>query len=729
MSESIFSDQWYKLSSLHPSLRPTVSVERQWVRGELWYLLTASAGSSTYRLNRTAYSFIGRCNGKRTVQELWDELLAESPEATLTQHEAIEMLITVQGRGFVEFERTADAKQLIDSIDAERSQENRVRLNPLAFRVKLGNPQGWLSRLEWLAPVIFGWVGLIVFSLALLIGGYIVSEDSAPLAIYAQQWLQTPRLILIVWLVYPFIKFVHESAHALAVMRWGGRVQEMGVSLMMLFPVPYVDASDANRFARPYQRALVGAAGIAAELFIAVIGLIIWRVSQPGYIQDIGFVIAFTGGVSTIVFNGNPLMKMDAYYVLADVLQMPNLAQRSQQYFVNLLQRFVLGIKQGKKIVLRPGERFWLATYSPLAWLYRALVSIWMVVWLGDFSPALGYGLALLVFVTMLIVPLFKGISFLRKDVARGPGSGYLQTNMRALSLAALFVALLALVPFPERRIIAGVVWLPDKAQLKTASDGFVAKSLFDPGQLVVPGTAVLELYDPAVQTEQQRLLARMEGAQAALYQALVTDTAKSRQYQLELEQVGRELQLTQQKLGDLTVKSQAQGRAYLKDPNDLEGRFFKRGETIGFVMPAAMVNDQPSNAELAPVVRVAVEQDDVALLKGRVTGVQVRVVGSHENTMGSSLIRDTPAALSKLPSAALGEQGGGELVVDPQDKDGLRTVRPSFAFDVALPRFGSTAVGQRAWVRFDLGYSPLLMQLGRRIQQTVLMRFAPRDL
>jgi putative peptide zinc metalloprotease protein len=155
MAESIFSDQWYKLSGLHPFLRPTVVVERQWVRGELWYLLTPTTGSATYRLNKSAYSFIGRCNGKKNIQAIWDDLLAAEPEATLTQHEVIELLITVQAKGFVEFEKTADARQLLDDIATERNRETRQKLNPLAFKVKLGNPQRFLSKIEWLAPIVF----------------------------------------------------------------------------------------------------------------------------------------------------------------------------------------------------------------------------------------------------------------------------------------------------------------------------------------------------------------------------------------------------------------------------------------------------------------------------------------------------------------------------------------------------------------------------------------------
>lgn len=727
MAESIFSDQWYKLSSLHPFLRPTVLVERQWVRGELWYLLTPTTGSSTYRLNKSAYSFIGRCNGKKSIQDIWNDLLSAEPEATLTQHEVIELLITVQSKGFVEFEKTADARQLLEAIESERRKETRQKLNPLAFKVKLGNPQRWLSRIEWLAPILFSSVGASIFAILLALGVFNLVEEYQALEQYAGQWLATPRLILIVWCVYPFIKLVHETAHALAVLRWGGRVQEVGISLMLLFPVPYVDASDASRFARPYQRALVGAAGIFAELALAVLGLLIWRFTQPGLIHDIGFVVAFTGGVSTLLFNGNPLIKMDAYFVLADILQMPNLAQRSQTFFKQFVQKFLLGMKGLKAKARRPGELFWLALYAPVSWVYRILISVWMVIWIGEFSPTAGYAMAIFGIATLFLIPLAKSVWYLKNDLPAGPGSGYWQTQIRAFALFAVVVGLIGFAPLPERRVIAGVVWMPDKAQIKTQSEGFVERVLTSNGQLVGAGDGAIQMRDPTAVTQLQKLQSKREGLQAAVSQTMMTDLGKSRQLQYELEQLNRQIAVESEKLNDLVVRADAPGKVYVKEAKDIEGRFFKRGETVGYV-----ISPVSSDKEFQPIVRVAVEQDDVALLKGRIKAVDLQLAGDAKNSYQSALLRDTPAALSKLPTAALGDKGGGELTTDPQDKDGLRTARPTFAFDVSLPADAiqnNGFVGQKAYVRFDLGSSPLAAQWLRRAQQTMLLKFAPKDI
>jgi putative peptide zinc metalloprotease protein len=190
---------------------------------------------------------------------------------------------------------------------------------------------------------------------------------------------------------------------------------------------------------------------------------------------------------------------------------------------------------------------------------------------------------------------------------------------------------------------------------------------------------------------------------------------------------LNRQIAVESEKLGDLVARADVGGKVFIKDATDIEGKFFKRGEMIGYVMPSA---NAPK--EIAPIVRVAVEQDDVALLKGRVRSVELQLAGDGKNAYQSTLLRDTPAALAKLPSAALGDKGGGEITVDPQDKDGLKTARPAFAFDVALSREAIQSngyVGQKAYVRFDLGSSPLAAQWMRRAQQTMLLKFAPKDI
>ena len=155
----------------------------------------------------------------------------------------------------------------------------------------------------------------------------------------------TPKYLLMMWLFYPVIKSFHELGHGLAVKAWGGEVRETGVSILMLMPVPFVDASAASAFPEKHRRAAVGAAGMMVELFFAALATFVWLNVEDGFVRDIAFVLMVIGGVSTVLFNGNPLLRFDGYYVLSDLLDVPNLGPRSNAYVAYLAQRYLLKIE------------------------------------------------------------------------------------------------------------------------------------------------------------------------------------------------------------------------------------------------------------------------------------------------------------------------------------------------------------------------------------------------
>ncbi|NIO11783.1 MAG: peptidase M50, partial [Deltaproteobacteria bacterium] len=124
-----------------------------------------------------------------------------------------------------------------------------------------------------------------------------------------------PKNLLILWLTFPFLKAFHEFGHGFAVKVKGGEVHEMGIMLLVFTPIPYVDASAASAFRERRERVIVGAAGMMVELFIAALALFVWINIEPGPIRSLAYNVIFIAGVSSILFNGNPLLRYDAYYI------------------------------------------------------------------------------------------------------------------------------------------------------------------------------------------------------------------------------------------------------------------------------------------------------------------------------------------------------------------------------------------------------------------------------
>jgi putative peptide zinc metalloprotease protein len=722
----IHSDQWYRVVGLKPRLRLNVQVQRQVVRNEVWMLLAVGQKQRTQRLNAAAWAFIGRCDGRQTVQQVWDAMVAGEPDLLPTQDDIIALMSQLYSAQLIDFERAPHIELRLETQREGRAKERRSRLNPMAFRVKLLDPSRWLGRFDGLAqalfsgPAFWAWMALMVWAIVLVI------MQGPALTDRVAQWSANPALLICAWAVYPVIKAVHEFAHALAVRRWGGQVREAGVSLFLLMPLPYVDASAANLFAHRYQRAWVSAAGIAAELACASLALTLWAITSPGLVNDLALTAAMVGGVSTLVFNANPLMRLDGYYLLSDAAGLPNLAMRSGQWWIEHLRRMLTA--RHTPVSLRPqsGELPWLVAYAPAAWAYRIGLSFVLSLWAGAFHAALGVIVAVACCIWMVGLPAWQALRQLFKPVPAGRIRAAFNLRI-GLGLGVFFLAI-AVVPAPDRFVAQGVVWLPDEAWLRAPSAGFVqaVHSPAAPHRAIGAGARLITLDDPTLRVQLEQLHAREQGLNATLYQHLLSDPAKSLQTRQALDLVRSEIEQLNARLLELAIDAPLAGKASLPFVQDMPGRYVKQGDMLGAVVPAQ-----------ASVVRAVLDQAQRArLLESSGAQMQVRLAqGGSASGLGprwsATVKNQIPAALPELPSLALATTHGGRIDLDPLDKQGRRPAHPSFAIDVALQEIAQREklaqhIGARAWVRFDLGWTPLGVQWVRELRSTISSRFSP---
>lgn len=721
MTAGLFSPNWHRIAPLTPRWRLNVRVDRHHTRGETWYVLSNAVGQRSNRLDAIAYGLVGRCDGQTRLDDIWQALLENDADRAPTQDDVLSIVSQLVAEGFLECQSWPDINQLISEEDRLARSRRASRFNPLSLRIALGNPSRLLRRQTRWAFRLFSLPGLCVW-LTLL--GFACLQGLAhfdELSRHAALWIDTPRYWLLAWVCFAPVKLVHEWAHALAVRRWGGQVREVGIGLLMFFPAPYVDASEASRFVSSRQRALVSAAGILAELALAALALLIWLNVENGWLRDIAFSVLLIGSVSTLLFNANPLMRMDGYFVLTDLLQLPNLAVRSAEYWRNTWQRLVLGVPVAQTLTASPGEKKWLVAYAPLAWGYRLTICLWLVVWSGELHRWLGYAAAVLLLLWLIVLPLSR----LLTQAQRSAGS-YRQRLLAPARLAMLIVGvsvLTCVLPLPDTRIAQGVVWPHDDTQLRASIDGFVKTWHHEPGKRVDRETLIIELHDPVLQTDLARAELRRDGLMTDLYSNLRSDPARSRQLQEQLSAVDADHTRISERLDQLRVVAGSDGEVGLARPDDLPGRFFKQGELLGVIRTT-----RPA------LVRVVLAQDEAARIAERAAAVTVRLAEAPSVTHNARFVRQQPAAAEKLPSAALAEVNGGTIAVDPTDKDGTKPAFPTFLIDVELT--GNAAgenssddnsghLGARAWVRFDFGWTPLGSQMLRALRQTVRVRFA----
>ncbi|MCP5065759.1 MAG: peptidase M50, partial [bacterium] len=163
---------------------------------------------------------------------------------------------------------------------------------------------------------------------------------------------------------------------------------------LVFLPVPYVDASASAVFPEKHRRMLVSAAGIGVELLLASLALFVWLVVEPGFVRHVAYAVMLVGGISTLLFNGNPLLRFDGYYVLADAIEIPNLAARGQAFVGALVKQKLLGLRETRLPETAPGETPWWVGYAIASTLYQLGVMLGIALYLAGQFFVLGVALA-----------------------------------------------------------------------------------------------------------------------------------------------------------------------------------------------------------------------------------------------------------------------------------------------------------------------------------------------
>lgn len=716
---SLYSSRWHRVAALAPRIAPRVRLRRQEVRGNTWYLLVDPTSGRSVRLNPAAYAVVGRFDGVLSMQHLWESQLARAHEPA-TQDELIDVIARLRESALIGLDNAPDMSVLMSHLQSVAPKRSGGSL--LAWRVRLADPSAWLDRLQPLQRFLFSRGALGVWLLGVVSLVVLAAQHGPALWAHAQRWMTTPRFTVLALLLYVPIKLVHETAHGMAVRRWGGQVHEAGVTLMMLMPVPYVDASAATSFVQRRHRMAVAAAGIMAELTMAFVALVLWLALGDGLPRDAAFVTLSICSVSTLLFNANPLQRLDGYYIATDALDLPNLAPRSRAWWLDTLARRLTQSHAAEAMPVAAGERPWLAAYAPMAWGYAVIVSALAVGWLGQASFAVGVVTGALLFWQVGLRPAVRLAGQLRS--AALSQSAAANRWRRFTQVVATVAVALAIVPVPQHTLVQGVVWPADDAQLRANEEGFVETILVRDGEPVEVGQAVLQLINPKLVASVARQTAKLTAVETELFQALPTGNAAAGDARAGLVAAQAELDRLGERVAALAVRATAPGRLALPQGADLAGGYVRQGALLGHVLTDA-----------ALTVRVAVPEADANQLRGADRGVSVRLAGDTTATAyAARLASDSGGATRKLPSAALSARHGGDVQTEPREAGDLTALRPVVLLDVRVPAaaagFGERIgerIGERAWVRFDGGYSPAAVQVARALTRAAQDRFNPQ--
>lgn len=714
MSESYLSTIWYRVARLAPRLQSQVTIHRHRYRGQPWYVLHDHATGRVHRFTPGAYMVIGQFDGKRTIDEIWSGLAESLDEHAPSQDDVVQLLSTLHQNDLILYHSSPDVADLLERHNRMTRQIIKQNLmNPMSFRLPLWDPDRFLERtlpvVRWL---ISGW-GLLLWALVVGAGGFTAAMHWTALTTDLSGQLFSGRNIAITLVSYPLLKAMHELAHGYLTKMRGGEVREMGVMFLVFFPVPYVDASSAAAFRNKWHRAVVSAGGIIIETFAAAIAVFIWVDAEPGMTRAIAYNVIMVGGLSTLLVNGNPLLKFDGYFVLSDVIEIPNLSNRATQFYGHLIQRYIFAAKQLRDFNATDGEKLWFLFYAPAAFVYRTLVMIGIALFVAGRFFFIGVMLAMWSIFSTLIKPAAKHL----KHVLTSPQLRKVRKRANLITWGGIgvIVGALALIPLPLRTDSEGVLWLPESSYLRARGPGFIESVVATRGSLVAAGTDLVHLKDPGLEARLTLLRWRVEEQRRRLQAAEAKDQARADEIRTALAAAEAEYVREQERLDDMHIVAATEGHFEPIDrPETLQGRFLNQGDLVGYVLPPR-----------ADTIRVAYSQEDETLIKTRLKGVEVKLAGYLHDRHDTRVIRQIPAATDQLPSPALAEVSGGRFQVNPASAEGMQSLERIFLLDLAAPPgMSDAAFGTRVLVRFDHGLEPSGVQAYRRLRQLFQKRF-----
>ncbi|MEO1511880.1 MAG: hypothetical protein AAFU70_07400, partial [Planctomycetota bacterium] len=526
----------------------------------------------------------------------------------------------------------------------------------------------------------------------------------------------------LIWLGVAFlgIRVLHELGHASACKAMGGRCTEIGVMLIaMILPLPYCDASSSWRFPETWRRVLVALGGILIELALAAAATIVWAHSEPGALRTVAFNIMVVSGITTFIFNLNPLLRYDGYYILSDITGSPNLANRAKELWKHFVFLKLFGMVNSKPPPLRDAaEARFLMVFHALAFPYRiSVVTAILLIILGQYL-SLGIVLAVVFSFVWLVLPVVTCIWFLLTSPklegrrARAIGA--------TLGILGPIAAAVLIVPLPASARVPAVVDWAGLEPIRAETDGYLATIQIAPGQTAQAGDAIFVFDNPKLVSDRDAAAAFVRRAEALVDAAAAEQPAKRRVAETYLKQTRDTLIELERRVAGLTLEAPVAGTLVTprSSGHDIEqgiGRFVRRGEVLAFVLPEPGPTTGPT---LLAAVTDRLSPRVLPQLAAGSTTAEARLRGAAGTEIEAIVTRVWPAGTRELPSTALAASTGGEILLDPQDP--RRALSPLTQIELKPEQHPALVQGRRGRVKIDLPPEPIAPRLVRHVRSLI---------
>ena len=571
--------------------RGDLVTNRQVYQGQAWYVVKDPIGLSYYRFRPEEYALLEMLDGEASLEDLKDNFEARFPPRRITVDEVSRFVSTLHRSGLVIGDRPGQGPQLNERRRQRVWSEWKNWLRSImCLRFRGIDPDWILNKLNpwfgWLysPPALMVAVVYIFTALMLVLVNFETFRSKLPefhQFFASGNWFYLAAALGIT-------KVIHEFGHGLSCKYYGGECHEMGFMLLVFTPCLYCDVSDSWMLPSKWKRMMIGAGGMYIELIIASTATFLWWNSHEGLFNQMCLNVMFVSSVSTLLFNANPLMRFDGYYILSDMLEIPNLRTKSSTSLSRLAKKWCLGVKLQDDPFLPKRHQGLFALYSVASTIYMwvLMISIFMFVW-NAMKPyrmeAIGRMLALFGIYGLIVRPITGIYKFLKVPGRRDEVKS-LNITVTA-GVVAVIAAAICFIPLPQR------VWCPAELRPRgeetvyVTVDGRLEEILVEANDRVAEGDELarfsnvdLELQIAELEGQESGYRARL----ASLERERFTDSAAG----MEIRTVEESLKSVEEQL---VKKRQYQSELVLKAPRS------------GLVLPSETVDEKPDPSGRLP--------------------------------------------------------------------------------------------------------------------------------
>lgn len=715
MYSNLFSDNWFRVSGLKVSLLESVKVYRQVFKGEVWYLLEDLHNNKHYRVKENTYKFIKNLNHNNTVEDNWNRYIHEYPKIAPNQEEVISILAELHANNILYYKNKGQSKYIYDKSVDKKKKELQQKLQSFLFlKVPFSNPDKLLDHFKPIANGLFSmssfivWLGVVLFALNLIVINHkeIFSQTQGMLA---------PSNLLLLYGSIFTLKLFHELAHGIAAKKYGGNVYTFGFMFVIFTPLPYVDASNSWSFQNKWQRILVSSAGMYMELFLAAIAAIIWANTGEGFIHSIAFNIMVAGSVSSILFNGNPLLKFDSYFILSDYWEIPNLYKKSHDYTLALMEKQFFNIDDPNQEDNSKKESIQLLSYGILSYLYKLVITVGIVIFVADQWFEIGVIIFMISFYTMILKPLYKFFRF----IVASPKLYKNRNQIKAMGIVVLFIFIYFFFIYGTSDYVkaTGVVNLKKQEQLYVKTEGVLEEIYVKSGQKVKSGDHLFRLTNKELDFNIEHTGYQLQESIKKRLKAINESISYIKPIDEKIDFLTQKLNHLKEKKEDLIIRSNIDGVIVLgAEIGDYLHSYLKANIKIADIL-------NPDSYEFISVIP---QEEAIKLFEQDLTKSKLKLAGDIVNTVILNNAVILPHEKNELPSMALSWSGGGDIETIQGENNKVKTAESFFELRADINK-GENKVyyqGQYGVVKITLNEITLYERVSRYIHQLMQKRY-----